>query len=99
QVDQAVRSLDRVDILVNNAGVSHVGKELHDVTDHECHGSIEVMQHGGCYCMRTVAPGMLERGKGAIVNIASIRSETPNRERGAYCPAKATVAVSAPCGA
>jgi len=49
QVDQAVRSLDRVDILVNNAGVSHVGKELHEVTDHEWHRSIDVMQHGAFY--------------------------------------------------
>jgi NAD(P)-dependent dehydrogenase (short-subunit alcohol dehydrogenase family) len=99
QVDEAVRSFDRVDILVNNAGVSHVGKELHEVTDHEWHRSIDVMQHGAFYCMRAVAPGMLERGKGAIVNIASIRSETPNRERVAYCAPKAAVLMMTRCAA
>src|SRR3954468_24402282 len=46
QVDEAVRSVGAVDILVNNAGVSHVGKELHEVTDHEWHRSVDVMQHG-----------------------------------------------------
>ena len=98
--EQVERALDDVserqgpvDILVNNAGVSHVGKPTHLVSDEEWLGSVAVMQTGAFFCMRAVAPGMISRGGGSIVNIASIRATVPNRDRIAYCAPKAALVM------
>jgi NAD(P)-dependent dehydrogenase (short-subunit alcohol dehydrogenase family) len=103
QVQEAVASVaddaGPVDILVNNAGVSHVGKELHDVTDAEWDASIGVMQNGTFYCMRAIAPQMLERRRGSIVNIASIRGTVSGRERAPYCVPKAAIVMMTRAGA
>ena len=81
----------QVDIAVNNAGVSRVGPHTQDVSDEDWHATIGVMQTGVFYCMRAAGRLMLERGRGSIVNIASIRGFSPNPGRLAYCAAKAAV--------
>src|SRR3954465_15199040 len=83
QVEEAVQSFDRVDILVNNAGVSHVGKELHEVTDHEWHRSIDVMQHGAFYCMRAVARGCWSAARGRS---STSRPSAPRRPTASGSP-------------
>ena len=92
-LDDVSERLGPVDILVNNAGVSHVGKPTHLVSDEEWLGSVAVMQTGAFFCMRAVAPGMISRGGGSIVNIASIRATVPNRDRIAYCAPKAALVM------
>ena len=92
-LDDVSERLGPVDILVNNAGVSHVGKPTHLVSDEEWLGSVAVMQTGAFFCMRAVAPGMISRGAGSIVNIASIRATVPNRDRIAYCAPKAALVM------
>jgi NAD(P)-dependent dehydrogenase (short-subunit alcohol dehydrogenase family) len=92
-LDEVSGRLGPVDILVNNAGVSHVGKPTHLVSDEEWLRSVAVMQTGAFFCMRAVAPGMISRGRGSIINVASIRATVPNRDRIAYCAPKAALVM------
>ncbi len=80
-----------LDILVNNAGISRVGPPTDEVTDEDWHDSIAVMQTGVFFGMRAAGRIMIERGGGAIVNIASIRGFSPNPGRIMYCAPKAAV--------
>ena len=95
QVDAGVAAvLERhgtIDILVNNAGVSHVGPHTQDVTDEEWQHSIGVMQSGVFFCMRAVAPTLLAKRSGSVVNVSSIRGFSPNPGRMSYCAPKAAV--------
>ena len=68
-VEQATRRFGRIDVLVSNAGVtSKGGLELPDA-EWERQWKINVMSH--VYGARAVVPGMLERGEGYLVQIAS----------------------------
>lgn len=92
-VARTVASLGGVDVLINNAGVSRVGDHTHELSDEIWHESIAVMQTGVFFCSRAVGRRMIDQGKGAIVNISSIRAVSPNPGRLAYCAAKAAVEI------
>ena len=69
------------DILVNCAGVVHAGTIL-DATDDEFDFAMTLNVRSQFHAMQAALPGMLERGGGSIVNIASIASSViaaPNR--------------------
>jgi 2-keto-3-deoxy-L-fuconate dehydrogenase len=80
----------RLDVLVNNAGVGHVGDILRTApADLERLWRINVL---GIYQLsRAVLPGMLERGSGSIVNIASIAGLMGMEARFAYTTTKHAV--------
>lgn len=61
------------DILVNNAGIAVFGDPL-SITDADWQRCMSVDLDGAWYCCRAVLPHMLEKGSGAIVNIASNHS-------------------------
>jgi 3-oxoacyl-[acyl-carrier protein] reductase len=73
QVDEFVRSIERVDILVNNAGgvVGQVGRPLEEVSLADWQAVVDANLTSTFLCTRAVAPGMKERGYGRIVNISS----------------------------
>lgn len=78
-------------ILINNAGVLDPITALarSDATSWLRHIAINV---GGTYLpTRAVLPGMLERGRGRIVNISSGAASTASAGWTAYCAAKAAV--------
>jgi len=69
------RSLDefgQVDILVNNAGILEGEGSLLKFDEQELDRMIEVNVKGVLNCTRAVAPHMIERRYGKIVNIASV---------------------------
>lgn len=70
-VHRAVEKWGRVDILVNNAGVITVGP-IENQTVQEFREVMDSNFFTGVHCTMAALPGMLERGEGAIVNIASI---------------------------
>lgn len=66
----ATQRFGRIDALVNNAGVMPESPFI-EMTEEEWRSVIDIDLTGTFLCSRAVAPGMLERGRGSIVNIAS----------------------------
>ncbi|MGZ6094926.1 MAG: SDR family oxidoreductase [Polyangiales bacterium] len=62
---------NRVDVLVNNAGVMPIGAFL-DQPERASRWTMEVNLWGLVYGMRLVLPGMIARGRGHVVNVASM---------------------------
>lgn len=72
-VAETITTLGPPDILVNNAGIAVFGDPL-GITDADWARCMSVDLNGAWYCCRAVLPSMLEKGHGAIVNIASNHS-------------------------
>lgn len=68
--DAAVARVGPIDVLVNNAGVN-VFREPLAMTAEDWRRCLAVDLEGAWHCSRAVLPGMLERRRGAIVNIIS----------------------------
>ncbi|GAA1990240.1 SDR family oxidoreductase [Amycolatopsis minnesotensis] len=66
----------RIDVLVNNAGVMPLGRFL-DEPDSLSKTTLDVNVWGLIHGMRAVAPGMVSRRRGHIVNIASMAGKIP----------------------
>jgi NAD(P)-dependent dehydrogenase (short-subunit alcohol dehydrogenase family) len=80
------------DVLVNNAAiVTWFGLEELDVTEWERVLSINLT--GAFLCMQLFGRQMLIRGRGSIVNVASVAASSPEVGAGAYAPAKAGLAM------
>ncbi len=77
-VSQAVEHFGQVDILVNNAGIVKNTPAL-EVSDDEWQRIMNVNVNGVFWCSRAIAKHMLERGGGAIVNIASMSGMIVNK--------------------
>lgn len=86
----AASDLGPVSILVNNAGIERRGGVL-DCSDEDWDDMLNVDLKGIFVVSRAVLPAMLEHGKGAIVNIASVLSYDVIPERAAYVAAKGGV--------
>jgi gluconate 5-dehydrogenase/3-oxoacyl-[acyl-carrier protein] reductase len=80
----------RIDILVNNAGILSRKPILEDdPVDWE-----RVLRTNlfGCYhCVRAMAPGMVARRHGRIINISSIHGTVAKAGMGSYCTSKAAI--------
>jgi len=71
----------RPDVLVNCAGFVHSGTIL-DATDEEFDFAFGLNVRSQFHAMQAALPGMIERGGGSIINIASVASSivaAPNR--------------------
>ena len=88
-VEQTRAAFGRIDILVNNAGV-HVPGGILRVNEEQWDFIMSVNLKGTFLCSKAVAPLMLERGWGRIINIASVGAITPSLNA-AYCVSKGAV--------
>ncbi|KAL6521800.1 Very-long-chain 3-oxoacyl-CoA reductase 1 [Orobanche gracilis] len=71
RIEEAIRGLD-VGVLINNVGVSYpYARFLHEVDEKLLSDLIKVNVEGTTKVTRAVLPGMVERRKGAIVNVGS----------------------------
>jgi NAD(P)-dependent dehydrogenase (short-subunit alcohol dehydrogenase family) len=66
----AAKRAPAIDVLVNNAGIQFKEKAL-DLKPEDWRRVLEIDLSGALYCSQTFAPGMIRRGDGVIVNIAS----------------------------
>lgn len=71
-VEKALGEFGRVDILVNNAGVAVRGGSLLDFKEEAFDQMAQVNVKGLLHCTKAVAPHMMEKRYGKIVNIASV---------------------------
>jgi 2-dehydro-3-deoxy-L-rhamnonate dehydrogenase (NAD+) len=94
-VDAAVErvgdELGAIDVLVCSAGVPGASLPTVEVTDEEWRRVLGINADGVFFCNRSVIPGMVERGYGRIVNVASIAGKEGNPMAGAYSASKAAV--------
>jgi 3-oxoacyl-[acyl-carrier protein] reductase len=80
-----------IDALVNNAGWNAIAP-IAEMDPEDWRRCLDVDLNGTFNCLRQVLPGMIERRRGAIVNLASIAAwEMTEEHGGAYSAAKAGV--------
>ena len=80
-----------IDILVNNAGILGPVKDSWTHTEEDWRLVLDVVLTGTFRCSRAVLPGMLTRGYGRIVNVASISGKEGSPGLSPYTAAKAGV--------
>ena len=81
----------RIDVLINNAGLSLGDDKEYEGSLEEWDTVIDTNVRALLAMTRLVVPGMVERGRGHIVNIGSIAGDTPYGGGGVYCASKAAV--------
>jgi 3-oxoacyl-[acyl-carrier protein] reductase len=85
------RGLGPIDILVNNAGITGRAANLWDLRKTDMESVLAVNVVGPFLCCRAVIGGMLQRGYGRIVNVASIAGKEGNPTLGPYSASKAAL--------
>ncbi len=90
-VARATEELGPLDILVCSAGITGESLSTVVVTDEEWRRVMAIDADGVFFCNRAVLAGMVERGYGWIVNVASIAGKEGNPMAAAYSSAKAAV--------
>jgi meso-butanediol dehydrogenase / (S,S)-butanediol dehydrogenase / diacetyl reductase len=89
-VSDVVGRLGHLDVLVTAAGVDRCDT-VPGTTLEEWHMIIDVDLSGVFYVCRAVLPVLVEQGRGSIVTISSAIGTVGERNRSAYCAAKAGV--------
>ena len=82
---------DTPELLGNNAGIVRFGAmEAQSVQDYIDVVNVNLL--GSCFCAREIAPAMMKRGSGHIINFTSINGIHPAPGVGMYGPTKAAMA-------
>jgi 3-oxoacyl-[acyl-carrier protein] reductase len=91
QVAELVRrtnqALGEIDILVNNAGIGRFAP-LHEIAEEDWDRVIATNLKGAYVCSKAVAPQMIRRRSGHIINIASLAGKNAFAGGGVYCASK-----------
>jgi NAD(P)-dependent dehydrogenase (short-subunit alcohol dehydrogenase family) len=85
--ERALQTFGKVDILLNNAGVN-IRKPTVGYPPDEWQQVLQVNLTGPFLCARALAPQMLERGWGRVINVSSMLGQVGLAERSAYTAAK-----------
>jgi NAD(P)-dependent dehydrogenase (short-subunit alcohol dehydrogenase family) len=86
------RELGPVDVLINNAGIMPLG-QFHEEPDATARKLIDVNVHGCMTGMKIALAGMIDRGRGHIVNVASAAGKSPPPGGVSYAATKAAVVM------
>jgi 3-hydroxy acid dehydrogenase / malonic semialdehyde reductase len=78
-----------IDILINNAGLSRGLDKVHEGKLQDWEEMIDTNVKGLLYVTRQVVPGMLQRGRGHVVNLGSTAGEITYPGGAVYCGTKA----------
>jgi NAD(P)-dependent dehydrogenase (short-subunit alcohol dehydrogenase family) len=90
-VAEVQRELGPIDLLVANAGIAHGGNEAWTDEPDDWWHTFEINVLGAFLCWRAVVPGMIERGRGRIVNTGSGAAYLPGQSTTAYGGSKAAL--------
>lgn len=95
QVEQAIKSLPKewknIDVLINNAGLASGLESIQDGNIEDWDKMINTNVKGLLYVTKQVAPLMVERKKGHIINIGSTAGKEVYQNGGVYCASKHAV--------
>ncbi len=86
-VEHVNKALGKIDILVNNAGVG-VFAPLHELSEDDWDRVMNTNLKGVYLCSRAVAPQMIRRRSGHIINISSLAGKNAFTKGGVYCASK-----------
>ncbi len=86
-VSRSLREYGRIDISVNNAG-NNCRKPILEMSAQEFDRVVDVHLRGTFLCARAVGRSMVERGKGKMINLASIMGHVGAPAIGPYAAAK-----------
>jgi 3-hydroxy acid dehydrogenase / malonic semialdehyde reductase len=97
QVEATLKSLPEpwaeVDLLINNAGLSRGLDKLYEGSFQDWEEMIDTNIKGLLYVTRLLVPGMVNRGRGHVINIGSIAGHQTYPSGNVYCATKAAVRV------
>ncbi len=82
-VAKGAERLGTINILVNNAGTGGSSIITRDMPADAWEDTVSVNLNGAFYCCQAVIPGMIEKGGGKIVNIASLAASRMSKLGGA----------------
>lgn len=71
-VEKIVKAYGRLDFAFNNAGIEGATANTHECSEENWHKTLNVNLTGVWLCMKNEIAVMLQQGKGAIVNCASV---------------------------
>ena len=97
-VAAATDQLGGIDVMINNAGLGG-SAAIVDMTDEQWNTVLDVTLTGTFRCTRAVLRHMTERGRGVIVNNASVLGWRAQAEQAHYAAAKAGVMALTRCAA
>jgi NADP-dependent 3-hydroxy acid dehydrogenase YdfG len=86
-IQRATQQLGQLDILVNNAGIARYGNLIKTSLD-DYDAMMDTNMRSTFLFSRHAVPILLERGKGAIINVASMAGVTGFAGEAAYCASK-----------
>lgn len=89
-VEQVLKAWKRIDILVNNAGFDRPGHLL-KVKEEDWDAVLGVHLKGTLNCIQAVAPHMIQKGCGKIVNLSSVWGKRGAVSEISYSSAKAGI--------
>jgi 2-dehydro-3-deoxy-L-rhamnonate dehydrogenase (NAD+) len=89
--DATLKAFGKIDILVNNAGITGNNKTVWDIDLDDWRKVMRVNLDGPFICCKAIAPAMIEKKYGRIVNIASIAGKEGNPNAAHYSASKAGV--------
>lgn len=89
--DQLRGKWEAVDLLVNNAGLAAGLSRVHEGEVDDWEQMIDTNLKGLLYITRLISPGMVQRGKGHIVNIGSVAGKESYEMGNAYNATKFAV--------